>query len=131
VDEQLLRMRLRVEHVVGVERVQYALQARAVWPVEEELLPEALGEPQVLIIFLFCSSSVFTPMLWWPWWVDETHLEQRLVKAYDFGLEGIWSRDLCERRGLHGVEAAVMACRELIAASSVGDAWWVATPRNF
>jgi len=41
--EQLLAMRLLVQHLVGRHRPQYALQARGVGAVEEEFLPEAGG----------------------------------------------------------------------------------------
>jgi hypothetical protein len=41
--EELLRMRLLVQHLVWRHRGQNALQPGGVWSVQEELLPEALG----------------------------------------------------------------------------------------
>jgi hypothetical protein len=64
--DELLRMRLRVEHVVGRQRVEYTLQPRSISPVQEELLPEAIREVRVVVV-----------------------PEQRLVQANDLGLEDL------------------------------------------
>ena len=45
-------MRLQVEHFVGRYRLEDALEACMVGPVEEELLPEAIREFDVLIFVL-------------------------------------------------------------------------------
>jgi hypothetical protein len=45
-------MRLLVQHLVGRNRAKYALQACRVWSMQEELLPEALGQLNVFLIFL-------------------------------------------------------------------------------
>lgn len=42
--DELLRLGLQVQHVVGGYGVDYAPEAACVWAVEEELLPKALGE---------------------------------------------------------------------------------------
>ena len=59
--EQLLRMRLQVQHLVGRDAAQEALQAPLVWPVQEELLPEALGELCVVFIVLRRRSAPSAP----------------------------------------------------------------------
>lgn len=49
---ELLGMRLDVQHLVWRYRVDYALEAGRVWPVQEELLPEAVGQLCVFILLL-------------------------------------------------------------------------------
>jgi hypothetical protein len=56
--EELLRARLLVQHVVGRDRVEDQLQPRWVGPVQEELLPEAFGQVDVLILVLRAAASV-------------------------------------------------------------------------
>jgi hypothetical protein len=41
-----------MQHFVGRYRIQYALQTRRVWAMQEELLPEAIGQLRVFLIFL-------------------------------------------------------------------------------
>lgn len=84
--DQLLRVRLHMEHVVGRHRGQDALQPRRVGPVQEELLPEAVGEARVRVVVV---------------------LEERLVQADDLGLEQVRPRVLRERRGLHGAGRSI------------------------
>jgi len=50
--EELLRMRLAVQHFVGGHGAQYALQTCRVGAMQEELLPEALGELDIFLVFL-------------------------------------------------------------------------------
>ena len=45
-------MRLQMQHFVGRYGVEDALQAPDIWPVQEELLPEAVGQLCVLIVLL-------------------------------------------------------------------------------
>jgi hypothetical protein len=56
VNEQL-RVCLQVEHLVRREGVDYALQARRVRPVQEELLPEAVGQVCLFIVLLRCALA--------------------------------------------------------------------------
>lgn len=56
--EELLRPRLLVQHVVGGYRVEHLLQAGWVRTVKEELLPEAFGQVDVLILVLRAAVSV-------------------------------------------------------------------------
>ena len=50
--DELLRMRLLVEHVVGRYGAQHALEACRVWSVEEEFLPEAFRQFGIVVFFL-------------------------------------------------------------------------------
>lgn len=50
--EELLRMCLAVQHLVGGDCAQYALQACRVRAMQEELLPEALGELDIFLVLL-------------------------------------------------------------------------------
>jgi hypothetical protein len=50
--DELLRMRLQMQHFVGRYRVQYTLEAGRVRAVQEELLPEAVGQLRVFIVLL-------------------------------------------------------------------------------
>jgi hypothetical protein len=52
VGDELLRMRLQVEHLVGRDRLDELLQARGVRSVQEELLPEAVGQVCLFIVLL-------------------------------------------------------------------------------
>lgn len=45
-------MRLQVQHLVGRDPAQHALEPCMVRSVEEELFPEAVGELSVLVFFL-------------------------------------------------------------------------------
>jgi hypothetical protein len=56
--EQLLRMRLLVEHLVGRYRGEDALQAGRIGSVEEELVPEAFGDVDIVIVFLRRISTL-------------------------------------------------------------------------
>jgi hypothetical protein len=93
--EELLRVLLHVQHLVGRHPAQHALEPRMVWPVEEELFPEAFGKLRVLVFFL-------------PWLSvqraggggEHTHAKEGFVEVDDFGLEGLL-RDLREGRRFH------------------------------
>jgi len=50
--DELLGVRLQVQHLVGWYRVQYALQPGCVWPMQKEFLPEAIGQLRVFIVLL-------------------------------------------------------------------------------
>lgn len=50
--DELLRMRLLVEHVVGRNGVQDTLETGCVWPVEEEFLPEAFRQLAIVVFVL-------------------------------------------------------------------------------
>lgn len=92
---ELLGMRLEVQHFVGWDRVEYTLQAGGVWPMQEELLPEAVGQLRIFILLLTPVSELFAATLRY------AHSEQRLIQAYDFGLEDLRPRILGKRRRLH------------------------------
>lgn len=85
-----------MQHFVGRYGVEYALQAPDVWSVQEEFLPESVGQLGVLIFLLcvvlakLCSHGA-----------ECAHFEQRFIEANDFGLEDLWPRVLRERRWLH------------------------------
>lgn len=76
-------MRLQVQHLIGRDTAQKALQTLVVRPVKEELLPEALGELCVVFIFLSQRSAPGAQ----GGGRECTHAEERLVEIYDFGLE--------------------------------------------
>jgi hypothetical protein len=56
--DELLRVCLQLEHLVGRNRIEYALQARGIRPVQEELLPEAIGQVCLFIVLLRCALAV-------------------------------------------------------------------------
>jgi hypothetical protein len=62
--DELLRVSLQVEHLVGRNRVEHALQPRGVRPVQEELLPEAIGQVCLLLVLLRCALAVVV----WCWY---------------------------------------------------------------
>jgi hypothetical protein len=41
-----------MQHFVRGDGVQYVLQARSIWPVQEELLPEAVRQLRVFVVLL-------------------------------------------------------------------------------
>jgi hypothetical protein len=63
-------MRLLVQHLVGRNRGQYALQACWVWSMQEELLPEALGQLNLILIFLCIRERAAGRNS-----IEQTHLE--------------------------------------------------------
>jgi hypothetical protein len=93
--KELLRVLLHMQHLVGWHPAQHALEPRMVGPVEEELLPEALGELRVLVVLLSWRSVQRAGV-----GGGHTHAEEGFVEVDDFGLEGLL-RDLREGRRLH------------------------------
>lgn len=53
--EELLGMRLLVEHLVGPDGGEDALQTRSIWAVEKEFLPETLGQLCVFVVILWVA----------------------------------------------------------------------------
>lgn len=71
--------------------------------VQEEFLPEAFGELDVLIFFLrYRSARVAVGDAGGA--QERTHAKEGFVETYNLGLECLRPRDLGERRGLHRVE---------------------------
>jgi hypothetical protein len=98
-----------MQHFVRGDGVQHVLQARSIWPVQEELLPEAVGQLRVFVVLLSHVVSdasmgdgggLYAP----------SHLEQGFIEADDLGLEDFGPRVLREGGGFHGAVAVSARC---------------------
>jgi hypothetical protein len=101
-----------MQHFVRGDGVQHVLQARSIWPVQEELLPEAVGQLRVFVVLLshVVSDASTGDGGGGKGLSAPSHLEQGFIEADDLGLEDFGPRVLREGGGFHGAVAVNARC---------------------